>query len=253
MKHLHRNAIKELATNFWKGMKVSYPIQYSFLEGAAFAKYPVNITRLNKLTLSKVIDWLSKHNCSCESIEEDKSLFGLLFMQKGHAFIFLDGTSEIRESLFTLAHELAHYIIEIEHPKRLAVNIYGSQIEDVFDGKRVSTVAEQVSVITSQIDIQPYINLLEKEEMDGISRIKVWEAESSADILALELIAPEDVVKKTLNSLRIQIRFYDLKEKLPELLSTYFYLPESISHTYATALCYKWCRGGPSFSDWLGL
>jgi len=242
-------------TEFWKaaGIKPVYPLTASDLEHAAFLLYPVNIIKLNHLSISSINQWLSGNRISNFIHTEEKQLFGLLFVRKGHAFIFLDGTSSPGEQLITLAHEIAHYILEIDQPRKIAIAKYGTGIIDVFDGLRQPSESEKLSAIISHIGVRPHLHLVEKLEMNNEGRWRVWVAESDADALAWELLAPEYLVRKRLKSEGNSLLFNELKDTLPNLLSDYFQLPQAIAEVYANKLIYSWTSGGPSVAEWLGL
>lgn len=255
MSAVTNNKAFQIAAEFWDSANIIpvYPLQVSDLEQAAFLLYPVNIIKLNQLTLSAINQWLATHNFYPLSATEDKQLFGLLFVHKGHAFIFIDGTAGVKEQLFTLSHELAHYIIEIDRPRKQAIAQYGPDIGDVFDGLRQPNISEQFAGIVSRVGVRPYLHLLEKPEMDSESRWKVWQAENAADSLAWELLAPESLVKEKLLHKGILLRFNELKQFLPVLLSESFQLPDAIAKLYANKLTYRWTKGGPSVAEWLGM
>lgn len=255
MNTLPRYRIFQMASEFWEaaGITPVYPLRASNLEQAAFLLYPVNIIKLNQLTISTINQWLAGNNFYHLSTIEERQLFGLLFVHKGHAFIFLDGTDDTNEQLLTLAHELAHYILEIDKPRKQAISQYGINIADVFDGLRQPSVSERLSGIISRTHIQPYLHLLEKPEMNSESRWHVWNAENAADTLAWELIAPEYLVKEKLLGKGISLEFNKLRETLPNLLSEHFQFPDTIAELYAKKLTCCWTKGGPSMTDWLGI
>ena len=132
MSALTNNKAFQIAAEFWDSADIIpvYPLQLSDLEHAAVLLYPINIIKLNQLTFSAVNQWLVARNFYTLSAIDDKQLFGLLFVHKGHAFVFIDGTAGVKEQLFTLSHELAHYILEIDRPRKQAIAQHGANIAD---------------------------------------------------------------------------------------------------------------------------
>lgn len=246
------NLISDLAENFWKEAELSpiYPLQVTILEQAICLQLPIDIVRLNKLSAYNVVSWLAERNCKIE-LEQDCSLCGLLFIQKGQGIVFLNGTLSIQEQCYTVAHEIGHYLLEFEHPRKKANLILGDKIEDVFWGLRKPTIEEELTGIIRQANVSPYIHLLEVERSSPEERFQVWTAEGRADALAMELLAPFKRVCAEMNVKGRTWAFSSIREELPEILVRQFGLPQAVAKQYATLIAYRLFPHGDSLIDFL--
>ena len=246
------NLISELAENFWKEAELSpiYPLQPIILEQAICLQLPIDIVRLNKLSAYKVVSWLAERNCKID-LEQDCSLCGLLFIQKGQGIVFLNGTLPIADQCYTVAHEIGHYLLEFEHPRKKANLILGDKIEDVFWGIRKPTIEEELTGIIRQANVSPYIHLLEVECSSFEERFQIWTAEDRADALAFELLAPFKKVCAQLNEKGEPCTFGSIKKELPEILVRQFGLPHAVAKQYANVIAYRLFPHGDSLIDFL--
>jgi hypothetical protein len=77
------------------------------------------------------------------------------------------------------------------------------------------------------------------------------EAESRADRLALELLAPIAEVQQRMASFATTSNFYDGVQRTVGMLISDFGLPRTVADTYGRALYISW-QGGLSIREWLG-
>jgi hypothetical protein len=77
-------------------------------------------------------------------------------------------------------------------------------------------------------------------------------AENSADQLSLELLAPEDEVRRALPNGLYRKSYSERKAGICRLLVGRFGLPTTIARPYAARLC-RHLFSGPSFREWLGI
>lgn len=252
MTHGTVNLIKELAEDFWKeaGLTPTYPLQPTLLEQAICLLLPVNIVRLNMLSVYKAAAWLAERSCTIQ-IEQDCPLYGLLFIHRGQGFIFLNGTLSPSEQCYTLAHELGHYLLEFEHPRKKTITLLGNGMEEIFQGTRKPTVEEELTGIIKRTNVSPYVHLLEENHSTVEERFQVWAAEDRADAMAFELLAPFHAVDAELNIRRESWSFNRIKEELPDILARKFGLPASVTKQYATAIAYRLFPHGGGLIEYL--
>jgi Zn-dependent peptidase ImmA (M78 family) len=118
-----------------------------------------------------------------------------LIAQRGHAFIFIDGSLPDDELRFTLAHETAHFVHHYEGPRSSALEVLGSGIEVVLDGERPPTAQERLRGALRGVPIGVYQHMMDRA--DGLPDRATSQLEAEADLIAFELLAPTNTVLRT--------------------------------------------------------
>jgi hypothetical protein len=209
----------------------------------------VEVVRLPGLSLSMASDWLRGEGMPAPAAAPDRRLRGLLFAYPGGQFAFLDREDSEAEQRFTLAHEVAHFWLEIEARRRKARRWLGPAVQEVLDGDREPTRAERLQAILTQTDLELHTYLLERDREKGLIRGSILEAEVRADRMALELLAPEE---ETLRRLPAAAPWPDWIETATEGLMDWSGLPPGPARQYARRLANQ-CGIGPSIWERLGV
>jgi Zn-dependent peptidase ImmA (M78 family) len=106
-------------------------------------------------------------------------------------WIFVDAHDPPDEQNFSLAHELAHFLRhELQRRQRLQAAL-GPQADALLQGSRKANSDERLAGVLRQVEWQAYTHLLQRE--GGHLTPGVQKAEQEADLLAVELLAPEAV------------------------------------------------------------
>lgn len=243
--------IETIAKNFWcqVGRAKSGP-PYD-IAGAISLQMPLDIVSLSELTLGKIDQWLVNKGIKIPISVNDRYLHGFILVKKGTGFIFVNGTDNEDERLYTIAHEASHFILDYKIPRDMAIAKIGDGVENVLDGLRQPTLDEQINGIISGISVQPFTHLLEKDGDGSFTNIKVFDAENNADALAIELLAPHnEVIKATLCG-RKKMPFDLFDQLCLDLLISKYRVPETIAKQYSKRLAY-FVTGGPSIMNKLG-
>jgi hypothetical protein len=176
------------ARAFWELVGAPEPFPRR-LRGAIAQTLPIAIISLPRLTLSAVADWLARHGAHTITVLTNRGVRGCLFAQKGHAFIFLDGTLDAAEERVTLGHELAHFLRHYMEPRSAALALLGPAIQGVLDGDRPASPAERLSGVLRYVPIGFYQQALKRFDA-GTPDGPTLQLEIEADLLAFELLAP---------------------------------------------------------------
>lgn len=243
MKH---QQIEELAIAYWADVPTpsNYPRN---LEHSVCWGHAVTVLTLADLKLSAVHSWLADRGILRDSVRRDRPLRACLAAINGQGFIFLNGTDPEDQRRFSLAHEIAHFILEYEMPRKRAIAFFGDSIIEVLDGERKPTVEERLAGSLRSVTLGNFDHLMDRDA-DGVARsIRVIEAEDNADRLALELLAPR---KEVMLKLRRHRKNSTLQEIADVLIKSYG-LPIDIALQYARVLSAKQVRQR-SFRDWIG-
>ncbi len=244
-------AIEGLAEGFWHaaGVKESYPRS---LEKAVAWALPLAIVKVPGLSVCGVQDWLRSRGIVGLCEQSDRVLRACLVARFGYGMVFIDGTDSEDDQRFSLAHEVAHFILDYLQPRRMAIQAFGDSILGVLDGARRPTPEERLSGVLKGVVTGPYMTLMGRAEDNSIEEAVTLDSESLADQLAFELLAPQRAAYDKMRQARLSFDREQAPEEATILLATYFGLPRPIARIYATALVYR-KRSTASFREWLGV
>ncbi|GHG84868.1 ImmA/IrrE family metallo-endopeptidase [Comamonas sp. JC664] len=185
---------------------------------------------LKGLTSATVASWFTQ---MCIDIDypvptTPRRFRGCMVANKGRAFLFRDRNDKEDEQLFTLAHEVSHFVLDHMLPRARALKKYGPSFLPVLDALRPPTHAEQLALALDQFPIGIQMELMERDDSGFIQSGNVVQAERRADRLAFELLAPADIAYPYIKSLD--------EERGPAQLATLFGMPLQQAQTYAQML-----------------
>ncbi len=248
-------------TDFWEAAGASTP-EPSFLERDALRSLPCLVIYLPHLALSRIEGWLASHEILYRFPCPNRYLRGCLLAYRGYGLIFIDSEDTVNEQCYTLAHELVHLILDYLRPRGEAIARLGPDVAEVLDGQRPATHEEQVNAVFEQVSIDGYFHLLDRAGTTSHGAAlrpkgawldaSVRAAETVADRIALELLAPRDVVMARLAELGIsnlgndQARFIAATH---EVLQQDYQLPQQPALVYAATLASAFTA--PTLENWL--
>ncbi|MGK7933182.1 MAG: ImmA/IrrE family metallo-endopeptidase [Microcystaceae cyanobacterium] len=238
---------------FWTCVGKLEPFPRCLENDVSFA-LPVSIYKYPCLQLKHIATDLERWNIPLSIASQNSSsrLHGCLVAYAGGGHIFLDETDSLNEQRFSLAHEVAHFILDYQQPRQKAIAEAGQEIVEVLDGIREITIDERITAILSNITIGPYINLIERLQDGTLSSSQSIEIEDRADRLALELLAPADEVRQSVEKNGLIQSSILKKALITDILSNNFGLPLKIAEEYNKWLYREW-YGDSSFRDWLNI
>ena len=73
---------------------------------------PVSLVHLPKLSSHQMRDWLAHKNIHISVPAQDRRIHGCMVAQRERAFIFCDAGDHMDVRRFTLAHEVAHFVLD---------------------------------------------------------------------------------------------------------------------------------------------
>lgn len=241
----------QVADTFWQS---AIHIEGRFprdVESAIAWAVPLFVVRLPHISVRNVQDYLRRRQLPVDIGTEDRLLHGCVVAVHGKGLIVVDGSDGANEVRFTLAHEVAHFLLDYLIPRQRAVARLGTNIEEVLDGHRPATRAERIDGILAHAPIELYAHFMHRNDGD-IATNKILNAESHADLLAFELLAPEAEVWRALPTAFAKRTYQERTATVRRLLARRFGLPSGAAQQYATILC-RSRFGGPSVREWLGL
>lgn len=224
------NDNSDAITNFWEyaGELEDFPRS---LERPLAVALPVALVKLPKLTLHEIETWLRLRSVPFSFRCNSRAVRGCLVAFGCKGIIFLEGSDPSDEQRFTLAHEIAHFLLDYWKPREKAISKFGNDISSVFDGRRHPTISERLYAVLSSTNLGIYIDVMER---GSASESETWRVENEADKVALALLAPPDSVLKI--SDLSSGNFDDRLNSIIKTLISDFGLPKSISKLYGIEL-----------------
>jgi hypothetical protein len=215
----------ELAAEFWRMTSEPEPFPRGLRGPIIRSALDLTVKDLKGLTVRRIERYLAGLGIGWAAVGLDRALRACLAARGGAGFIFIDAADPPDEQRFSLAHELAHFLRHYLEPRRRAVGRIGPDVLEVLDRGRPPTAAETLHGLLRGVPIEPYVHLLDRSEHGEMSAAAAA-AESEADRLAFELLAPADVVLHEPAG----------AETLSGRLETVFGLPPSAARVYARVL-----------------
>ena len=188
---------------------------------------PVFLVKIPGLTTDQIRDWLAQRGIQVAAPPENRLIHGCMVAEKEHGFIFWDSRDPVDVQRFTLAHEVAHFVLDHLLPRMKAVGALGKRICEVLDGDRPPDIEEGLSAMFKRIPLAQ-VKLMDRDSSGAICVGKVDASEHRADRLAFELLAPADRVLPIL-------RGVPRKEGVAEMASRFGLHPEE-AESYAQVL-----------------
>lgn len=227
------NTSQDAIDVFWRmsGVIESFPRD---LESAVLLALPIAIIKLPRLRVTLVEEWLSVRGAPHQFGCSERSMRGCLVAFAGKGLIFLDGTDPQDERRFTLAHEIAHFLVDYWVPRQKAFAVFGAGISEVLDGTRPPTPDERINAVLVSVAIGVHTNLMERHG-DGVGMAAdLGKIENKADRIALGLLAPP---RSVLSGSDISApKFEDRRRSIADALTTRFGLPVAVATAYSRSL-----------------
>jgi hypothetical protein len=243
--------LRRTAEKFWGA---AAHIQCRFprdIESAIAWSLPLFIVRVPNLWVHDVESYLRQRQSPAVIGAADRRLHGCIIAMRGKGFIAVDGTDSPNEIRFTIAHEVAHFLLDYQEVRLRAVEKLGSGIEEVLDGQRPPRPEERVDGLLANSPIGLYTHFMHRDDA-GVAGSAILEVESRADRLAFELVAPEGQVWRGLPRAVADRTYGKRVEALRRRLTRHFGLSRAAAQRYAVILC-RSRFGGASVREWLGL
>jgi hypothetical protein len=200
------------------------------LELPLLTRLPVAVVELRELTVASLTGWLAERHLPALAPVADRRLRACLLAYAGLGVVFLDASDTPAQRRVSLAHEGAHFIVDYLLPRQ-EVTRRRPKLLEVLDGLREPTANERVDAAAFDVPIGVHTHLLERTPDGGWRDPQAGHAEHHAERVALELLAPQQVVLR-----RFQEAGLETIEEFSSLLQEEFGLPPATAGSYAGQL-----------------
>lgn len=244
-------SLVEASQRFWAAAGELEPFPRALEEPVLWA-LPLAILKLPRLWVTDVESWLRQRGLTLSVGTPNRPLRGCLIAYGGKGCVLLDGTDPIEDRRFSLAHEVAHFMLDYLVPRQQATSRFGERVLEVLDGMRPPTIQERVDALLTETSIGTHTHLMERRADGLLVSPHIVSAESRADRLALELLAPMEELLRRVAHVRQPAGFRMLVDLAVQVLVNDFGLPLAVAEPYGNFAVRCW-TGGPTFREWLGI
>jgi hypothetical protein len=241
------NSVKKFLRHF-RGDN-AFPLD---LEGIIPWVLPLAIIKLPRLGLDNILSWLEFRDISFKLSSDNRGLCGCLLAQGGKGLVFIDGCDPEDERRYSLAHEVAHFLNDYLIPRKNLVECFGQEILQVLDGHRSPTSEERLQGVFNGVVLGQFVHYMDRNQYGEIAQSAVLEAEDAADRLALEILAPSNIVRRHLEKMEIDYGREDSFDKICRFLIKEFGLPANIAKSYGNSIVMR-RRSTRTVREWLGM
>ena len=242
------------AEEYWKALPSGPELFPRELMNSASLALPLALRDIHRLSLTDVHRWLHSRGIADPIQGRDRRLRGCLIAYGGYGFVLIDGSDPADEKRFTRAHELAHFMLDYQEPRRRAIEALGEEIIPVLDSVRSPTRTERLHAVMSEVPIGLHLNLMERTALGSYISPTVLAAEERADRLALEMLAPAADAWAAVSALpeAETDTLAELRKAAARVLQSRFGLPPDQALEYGKWLLRKGGRRS-GVRGWLGI
>src|SRR5688572_14888218 len=92
----------------------------------------------------------------------DRALRACVLVHDGSGLLFVDSEDPEDEQRFSLAHEIAHYLVECAIPRERARERLGPAVLPVLDGRRAPSREERIGALLAGVQLGVRLHLMER-------------------------------------------------------------------------------------------
>lgn len=180
--------LRRAITRFW-GEEEEETVFPRSLHLHILMNLPLAIIDIDNLTVKNLDQWLNRHHLPELVGIADRPLRGCLVAYAGIGLLLVDRSDDPEQRRQTLAHEVAHFIVDYLLPREQVAQRRPELLE-VLDGEREPTSAERFDALLADLPVGFHTHLLERDVHGGHISAATTDIEDRAERLALELLAP---------------------------------------------------------------
>jgi hypothetical protein len=156
--------VSELARIFWEAVGGPEPFPRTLRRPIVHGPFELTVKEMPALRLAGAGRYLGGQGVPWPCRGPDRSLRACLAAAGGAGFILIDADDPPAERVFSLAHELAHFLRHAWQPRAEACRRLGEGVADVIDGRRAATPVERVRALLVDVPLGLHVHLMERDE-----------------------------------------------------------------------------------------
>src|SRR6266536_3027890 len=154
--------IHEVAERFWDDSGEPPQRFPRDLREAATWALAIGLETLPELSISAVDAWLAQRDSQLLLRIPDRPLRACMVVHEGNGILFVDAADPEDEQRFSLAHEIAHYLVEYALPRDRARRRLGEGILPVLHGRRAASPEERIGAVLGGVSLGICWHLMER-------------------------------------------------------------------------------------------
>ncbi len=234
---------------FWKraGGKLGSPVDIGY---AAMCALEVYVEEVSDLTTVTAASRMQGAGIRVPDGVSERRVQGCLAVGRRGAAILVEKNDDEAQKRFTIAHECAHFILEVRTNQERGAIRLGHDFTDVLHGLREAIPIERIDARFHNVRSDALVHFMDRTATDGYGCGRIHEAECLADDLALEILAPRAELVESLSSFG-PMGFSESLSAVRRIAERRFGLPDTIADWYANRVVWQ-LKGGPSTAERFG-
>lgn len=245
----HSVSTRYWADWFWERVDEGpvFPVDIGY---AAMCALEVYVEEVADLTTDAAV-YRSGHfnDQSPENISE-RRIHGCLIVGRSGAAILVEKNDDEAQKRFTIAHEAAHFILEVKRHQERAAARLGHDFVSVLHGNREATPNERIDAWLNNVRADAFFHFLDRTPTGEYGGARIKDAELLADDLAVKILAPRSTLIESLSSFG-RMDFSESLIAAQRIAERRFGLPAEIAERYANRVVWQ-LKGGPSTAERFG-
>src|SRR5437879_6403771 len=113
--------------------------------------------------IAVILRWLREYGITGGLGGNDRPVQACLVARQGWGIAFVDGSDADAEQRFSIAHELAHFLLEYWQIRQEVCRKLGGAALEALDGKRCATTDERVGALLRNAPVGFRVHLMERD------------------------------------------------------------------------------------------
>ena len=231
---------------FWKraGGRPGLPADIGYAAMCAIEVYIEEVSDLTTVTAASCIEGVG---IRIPDVVSERRIHGCLVVGRRGAAILVEKNDDAAQKRFTIAHECAHFILEVRMNQGRAENRLGPGFASILHGHREATPNERIAARLHGVSSDPLVHFMDRTATGDYGRWRIHEAECLADDLAVEILAPRAELIASLSSLG-PMGFSESLSAARRIAERRFGLTETTAEWYCNRVVWQLMKG-PSTAE----
>ena len=234
---------------FWRRASgpSGFPVDIQY---AAMSALEVYVEEVEGLTTSNAFSRIQNPERGESDQIAKRRLHGCIAVSRKGAAILVEESDDEAQKRFTVAHEAAHFILEVKRRQERVESRLGHEFSDILHGRLEATPTERIDAWLRNVRSDALLHFMDRLPGGGYGCARTAVSECLADELAVEIIAPRSELIAATSSFET-MSFSDSIIAAQRVAERRFGLPEEIAERHVGRALWR-SRGGPSAAERFG-